>query len=78
VPLPIGNGEQALNAGPAVAAGAALMIEDELLTPAALTLALEEMLLDEDDQARITEAAQSIGVMDGSARLADMIERVAT
>jgi hypothetical protein len=78
VPLPIGNGEQSLNAGPAVAAGAALMIEDEWLTPAAVTLALEAMLLDEDDPARITEAARSIGVVDGSARLADMIERVAT
>ena len=28
VPLPIGNGEQALNAGPAVAAGAALIVDD--------------------------------------------------
>ncbi len=78
VPLPIGNGEQALNAGPAVAAGAALMIEDEWLTPAAVTFALEEMLLDEDDRARIAAAARSIGVIDGSTRLVDMIERVAT
>jgi UDP-N-acetylglucosamine:LPS N-acetylglucosamine transferase len=54
------------------------MIEDEWLTPAAVTLALEEMLLDEDDRARITAAARSIGVVDASARLADMIERVAT
>jgi len=78
VPLPIGNGEQALNAGPAVAAGAALMIEDKWLTPAAVTLALEEMLLDEDDRACIVAAARAIGVIDGSARLADMIERAAT
>lgn len=77
VPLPVGNGEQALNAAPAVAAGAALMIDDSRLTPAAVTLALEEVLLDEDDRARITDAARSIGVLDGTARLADMIERVA-
>lgn len=77
VPLPIGNGEQALNAAPAVAAGAALVIEDERLTSAAVTLALEQILLDEDDQARITEAARSLSVLDASARLADMIERAA-
>jgi UDP-N-acetylglucosamine--N-acetylmuramyl-(pentapeptide) pyrophosphoryl-undecaprenol N-acetylglucosamine transferase len=77
VPLPIGNGEQALNAAPAVAAGAALLIENEWLTSAAVTLALEEILLDEDDRARITEAARSLSVLDGSARLADMIEGVA-
>jgi UDP-N-acetylmuramate--alanine ligase/UDP-N-acetylglucosamine--N-acetylmuramyl-(pentapeptide) pyrophosphoryl-undecaprenol N-acetylglucosamine transferase len=78
VPLPIGNGEQVRNARPAVEAGAALLIEDGWLTPAAVTLALEEMLLDEENRARVTAAARSIGVIDGSARLADMIERVAT
>jgi len=77
VPLPIGNGEQSLNAAPAVAAGAALVIEDDWLTSASLTLALEELLLDDDDRTRITEAARSLGVLDGSARLADMIERAA-
>ena len=57
VPLPIGNGEQALNAAPAVEAGAALIIEDDLLTPASVTLSLEEMLLDDDDHDRIVAAA---------------------
>ncbi len=33
VPLPIGNGEQRLNAEPAVQAGAALLVEDAALTP---------------------------------------------
>jgi UDP-N-acetylglucosamine--N-acetylmuramyl-(pentapeptide) pyrophosphoryl-undecaprenol N-acetylglucosamine transferase len=32
VPLPIGNGEQRLNAEPAVAAGAALIVDDAALT----------------------------------------------
>ncbi len=77
VPLPIGNGEQALNAQAAVEAGAALMIEDEWLTPAAVTLALEELLLDEEDRARMVRAARAIGVLDGTARLADVIVEVA-
>ncbi|WP_203335247.1 undecaprenyldiphospho-muramoylpentapeptide beta-N-acetylglucosaminyltransferase [Nocardioides limicola] len=33
VPLPIGNGEQAHNAAPVVAAGGGLMVEDSALTP---------------------------------------------
>ncbi len=77
VPLPIGNGEQALNAEAAVAAGAAVMIEDAWLTPAALTLALEEMLLDEDDRSRMVAASREIGVLDATKRLVDMILEVA-
>jgi len=73
VPLPIGNGEQALNAEPAVAAGAALMIEDDWLTPAAVTLALEEMLLDDERRDRMIAATRTIGVLDATARLADLV-----
>lgn len=76
VPLPFGNGEQALNAAPAVAAGAATLIEDERFTPAALDLGLEAMLLDEASHREMEEAARSIGIVDGAARLADMIEAV--
>ncbi len=58
-------------------AGAALMIDDEWLTPAAVTLALEEMLLDEERRGRMIAAARKISVLDGTARLVDLIVEAA-
>lgn len=76
VPLPIGNGEQTLNAAPSVAAGAAIMIPNEHLTAASLTLGLEPMLLDAEARERMETAAMAVGIIDGASRLADMIEAV--
>ncbi len=77
VPLPIGNGEQSLNAAASVDAGAATLIEDDQLTGAALTLRLEAMLLDQDTGRAMASAARRIGIVDGAERLADMIEGAA-
>ncbi len=74
VPLPHGNGEQALNARQAVAAGAATIIQDADLTSAALELAAEQMILDPRSNAAMSAAAVSVGIRDGARRLADMIE----
>ncbi|WNM26224.1 UDP-N-acetylglucosamine--N-acetylmuramyl-(pentapeptide) pyrophosphoryl-undecaprenol N-acetylglucosamine transferase [Demequina capsici] len=74
VPLPHGNGEQGLNAGPAVSAGAATMIRDADLNPASIEMAAERMLLDREAPARMRAAAQRVGIADGSARLADLVE----
>ncbi len=74
VPLPHGNGEQGLNAGPAVDAGAAVMIRDEDLTPASVEQAAEQMLLDPTAAANMRVAARRVGIADGSARLADLVE----
>lgn len=74
VPLPHGNGEQGLNALPAVEAGAATLIQDADLTPAAIEMAAERMLLDREAPARMRSAAARIGIADGAARLADLIE----
>ncbi|WP_062465072.1 UDP-N-acetylglucosamine--N-acetylmuramyl-(pentapeptide) pyrophosphoryl-undecaprenol N-acetylglucosamine transferase [Demequina soli] len=74
VPLAHGNGEQALNAASAVDAGAAVLVRDADLTPAALTLHAERMLLDRDAREAMREAARGIGIADGAARLADLIE----
>ncbi|SEJ46935.1 UDP-N-acetylglucosamine--N-acetylmuramyl-(pentapeptide) pyrophosphoryl-undecaprenol N-acetylglucosamine transferase [Demequina mangrovi] len=74
VPLPHGNGEQALNASAAVEAGAALLVRDDALTPAGLVLHAERMLLDPDEGPRMREATRGIGIADGAARLSDMIE----
>jgi len=74
VPLPHGNGEQALNASSAVEAGAAALVRDAELTPAVLVLQAERMLLDPDVAGEMRDAARDIGIADGAARLADLIE----
>lgn len=76
VPLPFGNGEQELNARGAVAAGAATLIRDADLNPTSLELAAEPLVLDRKIHAAARNAAASVGIVDGAARLADMIERV--
>lgn len=77
VPLPHGNGEQALNARAAVEAGAATVINDANLTAEAVVLEAERMVLDRTRATQMRTAAQSIGVLDGAARLADMAEAAA-
>lgn len=74
VPLPHGNGEQALNARGAVAAGAAELIDNADLTPENLVLATERMVLDAQVAAAMRAAAATVGIADGASRLADMIE----
>lgn len=74
VPLPHGNGEQADNARPAVDAGAAMMLDDAELTAAMLEQRAESMLLDEGTATSMRAAALGLGIRDGAARLADMIE----
>lgn len=76
VPLPHGNGEQALNARSAIEAGAALLLDDADLSPTTLEEAAVTLLLDEAAAAKAREAARSIGVTDGAARLADLVQEV--
>ncbi|MCL2652391.1 MAG: undecaprenyldiphospho-muramoylpentapeptide beta-N-acetylglucosaminyltransferase [Propionibacteriaceae bacterium] len=59
VPFPHGNGEQVRNAEPLVRAGAAQVIMDADLTPDALLSAVTR-LLDADNLARMSAAAQSV------------------
>ena len=73
VPLPIGNGEQRLNAQPVVRAGGGILIEDEKLTSAWL---LENLLPLLGDRARLEEmgrAAAAFGRRDGDEALADLV-----
>ncbi|WP_062076429.1 UDP-N-acetylglucosamine--N-acetylmuramyl-(pentapeptide) pyrophosphoryl-undecaprenol N-acetylglucosamine transferase [Demequina globuliformis] len=74
VPLPHGNGEQALNAVPAVEAGAATMIDDAKLSPVVLELGAERMLLGGPDADDMKEAAAEFAMIDGAARVADLVE----
>jgi UDP-N-acetylmuramate--alanine ligase/UDP-N-acetylglucosamine--N-acetylmuramyl-(pentapeptide) pyrophosphoryl-undecaprenol N-acetylglucosamine transferase len=76
VPLPHGNGEQALNAALAVHAGAAVLVADADLTPAALEQQAERLVLDPDARAAALAAGASIGIRDGAERLVRLIEEV--
>lgn len=75
VPLPHGNGEQALNAKQAVDSGAATLVHDAELTAAALEIVAEPLVLDRKVREKARAAAASIGVTDGALRLATVIEK---
>ncbi|WP_315969731.1 UDP-N-acetylmuramate--L-alanine ligase [Cellulomonas timonensis] len=77
VPLPVGNGEQRLNAAPVVTAGGGLLVADADLTPAWLAEHLFPMLVGDGAaglRERMGQAAASVGVRDGAARVADLVE----
>jgi UDP-N-acetylglucosamine--N-acetylmuramyl-(pentapeptide) pyrophosphoryl-undecaprenol N-acetylglucosamine transferase len=68
VPLPIGNGEQALNAGPVVAAGGGLMIMDADLTPERVAREVVPLMA---DRARLS--AMSAATLGTGRRAADEV-----
>jgi UDP-N-acetylglucosamine--N-acetylmuramyl-(pentapeptide) pyrophosphoryl-undecaprenol N-acetylglucosamine transferase len=73
VPLPIGNGEQRLNADPVVAAGGGLMVDDAALTPGWLRANLLPLLADPDRRRTMGEAARGFGRLDADRELADLV-----
>jgi UDP-N-acetylglucosamine--N-acetylmuramyl-(pentapeptide) pyrophosphoryl-undecaprenol N-acetylglucosamine transferase len=77
VPLPIGNGEQRLNAEPVVAAGGGLLVSDQAFTPEWVRANLIGWLLDADGLARAGAAAAACGVRDADERVADLVETAA-
>ncbi|EFQ84334.1 undecaprenyldiphospho-muramoylpentapeptide beta-N-acetylglucosaminyltransferase [Aeromicrobium marinum DSM 15272] len=74
VPLPIGNGEQALNAHPVVQAGGALLIDDAAFTSAWVDQAVVPLLLDPDRLQHMGRAAADLLPRDADERLADLVE----
>ena len=70
VPLPHGNGEQALNAAPIVRAGGGLMIEDAKLTPEWIRDTVLPVLRDPGRLAAMSTAAAGLGRPDADTRLA--------
>jgi UDP-N-acetylglucosamine--N-acetylmuramyl-(pentapeptide) pyrophosphoryl-undecaprenol N-acetylglucosamine transferase len=73
VPLPHGNGEQAINAGPAVEAGAALMVEDAELTPAKVAELVVPLVTDADRVAKMGAAAVGLGHREADEVLARIV-----
>jgi UDP-N-acetylglucosamine--N-acetylmuramyl-(pentapeptide) pyrophosphoryl-undecaprenol N-acetylglucosamine transferase len=77
VPLPHGNGEQALNARPVVDAGGAVMVADEELTPAWVAAHVPDPLRDERRLAAMSTAASGLIPRDADERLAEMVRAAA-
>ena len=78
VPLPIGNGEQALNASELIDAGAALMVRDADLTADWLAQNVLPLVHDADRLRAMSEAARNQGHRDAAERMADLIAQAAT
>ncbi|MGO4692331.1 UDP-N-acetylglucosamine--N-acetylmuramyl-(pentapeptide) pyrophosphoryl-undecaprenol N-acetylglucosamine transferase [Glaciibacter sp. 2TAF33] len=75
VPYPVGNGEQRFNAADVVAAGGGVLVDDAEFLPAWVADELVPLLADAARVQRMADAAASIGVLDGSARMAGLIRR---
>ncbi|MBF4160624.1 undecaprenyldiphospho-muramoylpentapeptide beta-N-acetylglucosaminyltransferase [Nocardioides acrostichi] len=73
VPLPIGNGEQALNAKPVVDAGGALLVDDAALTPRWVAEHVVSLVTDAPRLAAMSAAAQAMVPRDGDEKLARIV-----
>lgn len=78
VPYPHGNGEQRFNAADAVAAGGALLVADADFTPDWVLSMLVPLLLDRALIAEMAANVTSVGVLDGSDRMVDLIDDALT
>lgn len=72
-PLPIGNGEQALNARPVVDAGGGLMIDDAALSSDWVRATIPDLLLDPERLQAMGRAASGLIPLDADDKLAAMV-----
>ncbi|MBG0741419.1 undecaprenyldiphospho-muramoylpentapeptide beta-N-acetylglucosaminyltransferase [Paeniglutamicibacter antarcticus] len=77
VPLPVGNGEQALNAAPLVAAGGAVLVRDSDFTVDWLERELLPLLTDPQRLERMGTAGRELGIRDADVRMAQMVREAA-
>jgi UDP-N-acetylglucosamine--N-acetylmuramyl-(pentapeptide) pyrophosphoryl-undecaprenol N-acetylglucosamine transferase len=77
VPLPIGNGEQRLNALPVVTAGGGLMVDDADMTPSFVAEVVTSLLNDAGRLKAMTAAAALAGHRDAAQRVAEVALDVA-
>lgn len=75
VPLPIGNGEQRRNAEGVVAAGGALLVDNDDLTPAWVQQELPKLVLDQERLDHMAKVTAEHGVRDADERMVDLIVR---
>ncbi len=74
VPYAVGNGEQALNAGSAVRAGAAILIPDAEFTADRVRSEVLPLLADDARRDAMTQAAASVGTRTGTENVVAMID----
>ena len=77
VPLPIGNGEQALNARPVVEAGGALVVDDADFTPDYVARTVPALATDRDRLAVMGASAARLIPRDADDKLAAIVAEVA-
>ncbi len=73
VPLPIGNGEQALNARPTVTAGGGLLVDDATLDTDLLLATVLPLLADPQRLGQMSRAAAGLGRRDADDALAGLV-----
>ena len=73
VPLPIGNGEQHVNAADVVAAGGGVLVDDATISPEWIEETLIPLVTDGDRLAAMATAAATVGVRAADEKLADMV-----
>ncbi len=74
VPLPIGNGEQRINAADVVAAGGGILVDDATVTPSWVLDTVVSLAQNESRLGEMSAAAASVGERDGDELLADLVE----
>lgn len=77
VPLPIGNGEQRVNAVPVVEGGGGVLVDDGEITAEWLTATVRAVVEDGERLAAMSAAAARHGVRDADEQLARIVRRVA-
>ncbi len=73
VPLPIGNGEQRLNAASVIAAGGGLLVDDATVTAQWVDDVVRPLALDPSRLAAMATASASVGERGGDELLADLV-----
>jgi len=73
VPYPHAGGHQAFNAAPYVHAGAALLLDDEVCTPARLGAEIGRLIRDQHRWHAMAEASLQMGRPDATERVAELI-----
>ena len=77
VPLPIGNGEQELNARPVTEAGGGIVVLDADVFSATVSETIGTFFASPDRLAQMSAAAQGLGVTNADEQLADMVNAAA-
>ncbi|HYN68501.1 MAG TPA: undecaprenyldiphospho-muramoylpentapeptide beta-N-acetylglucosaminyltransferase [Ornithinibacter sp.] len=77
VPLPIGNGEQRLNAAAVIAAGGGLLVDDDAVTATWAGDAVRPLVLDDARLSTMAAASASVGERGGDELLADLVDAAA-